>query len=408
MNLRTNLIAGLAVITWSTAAWTQAPCAIPFQSYLVDEDGSPSDTPIDVEITFYDGADPGAAPIDCRVFTSAAVNNGWLNLSIDACSLPEPGPSGCGVMTVTDILEAGAAEGSQVYMALRLGDDVDDAGPRTPLGAVPYAVHATNAETAVTATSAGTADVAAELEGFDPAAVDAVSLGGIASDNFATDADLSAHVANPNAHHNALSDGLDITPASVVVGDGFTSLTDGVLDLGADADDELSAAIVTTLTGGGSADALHSHAGAGGAECRIAAHLFSELFDPEASAGVSIVEFDLPAGGFSGQFTPTSITVMGSHDLNACRSGPASAHFSLELEYPDGAIATFPSFAVIDDEGYPASQERVFDFPAVAPPSAGLSTVRVGVLSDVCEGLGYLVEVTVFLQGIYCDDILDL
>lgn len=169
MNLRTTLIAGLAAAVLPAAAWAQAPCAIPFQSYLVDEDGTPSNSPIDIEVIFYDGADAGAAGIDCRVFNAVAVNNGWLNLSIDACSLPEPGPSGCGVMTVTEILEAGAAEGAQVYMALRLGDDLADAGPRTPLGAVPYAVYATSAQTAVTATSAAQADVAAELAGFTPA-----------------------------------------------------------------------------------------------------------------------------------------------------------------------------------------------------------------------------------------------
>ena len=46
---------------------------------------------------------------------------------------------------------------------------------------------------------------------------------------------------------------------------------DGV-DFGADADDALSAEMVSTLTGGGNADALHEHAagGAGGAGCMTA------------------------------------------------------------------------------------------------------------------------------------------
>ena len=188
MNLRTTLIVGLAAAVLPAAAWAQAPCAIPFQSYLVDEDGTPSNSPIDIEVIFYDGADAGAAGIDCRVFNAVAVNNGWLNLSIDACSLPEPGPSGCGVMTVTEILEAGAAEGAQVYMALRLGDDLADAGPRTPLGAVPYAVYATSAQTAVTATSAAQADVAAELAGFTPADYATVaSLSPVASSGLFSD-----------------------------------------------------------------------------------------------------------------------------------------------------------------------------------------------------------------------------
>ena len=72
-----------------------------------------------------------------------------------------------------------------------------------------------------------------------------------------TDAD---HGADPDAHHSSTSDGIDITPASVTIQGTSTSLTDGSIDLGSSADDALSASMVQTLTGGGSADALHTYA----------------------------------------------------------------------------------------------------------------------------------------------------
>ena len=145
MKLRCLLPFALAVTAIPVAGFSQAPCAIPFQSYLTDVDGTARDTPIDIQVTFYDGVSGGAAAIDCRVFSDVSVDEGWLNLTIDACNLPTPSPSGCGVMTVAEILDAGATLGAQVFMGLRLSDDVFDAGPRTPIGAVPYAVYATTA-----------------------------------------------------------------------------------------------------------------------------------------------------------------------------------------------------------------------------------------------------------------------
>ncbi|MEC8423720.1 MAG: hypothetical protein VX000_08075, partial [Myxococcota bacterium] len=80
------------------------------------------------------------------------------------------------------------------------------------------------------------------------------------------------HGADPDAHHSSTSDGIDITPASVTIQGTSTQLTDGSIDLGSSADDALSASMVQTLTGGGSADALHSHAAVsgGGGGCYVA------------------------------------------------------------------------------------------------------------------------------------------
>jgi hypothetical protein len=68
------------------------------------------------------------------------------------------------------------------------------------------------------------------------------------------------HAGTPDAHHSDTSDGLAITPASVTLQGTATALTPGELDLGSAVDDVLTGAMVTTLTGGGQADSLHSHA----------------------------------------------------------------------------------------------------------------------------------------------------
>jgi hypothetical protein len=77
----------------------------------------------------------------------------------------------------------------------------------------------------------------------------------------------SGHASDVNAHHSSTSDNLALTPASVQVRGTSTRLTDGQIDLGPGADDHFTANMVTTLTGGGDADALHQHAGAGGGVC---------------------------------------------------------------------------------------------------------------------------------------------
>ena len=74
---------------------------------------------------------------------------------------------------------------------------------------------------------------------------------------------FAAHSADPNAHHPADSAGLDIVPKSIAIAGGDTQINTGSIDLGPGASDELTASMVTTLTGGGEADALHTHAGLG-------------------------------------------------------------------------------------------------------------------------------------------------
>jgi hypothetical protein len=77
-----------------------------------------------------------------------------------------------------------------------------------------------------------------------------------------TEAQVDGYVANNNysTGSHTVVNGQPITPSSVGISGTSTSLAGGSLDLGPSTDDELTAAMVTTLTGGGTADALHSHA----------------------------------------------------------------------------------------------------------------------------------------------------
>ena len=78
------------------------------------------------------------------------------------------------------------------------------------------------------------------------------------------------HLAASDGHHSSTSDGLAITPSSVTIQGSSTSLTSGELDLGPNSDDSITASMLQTLTGGGDAEALHTHAGHGGGSCYTA------------------------------------------------------------------------------------------------------------------------------------------
>lgn len=145
--------------------------------------------------------------------------------------------------------------------------------PRTQVVSVAYALQANTALLAnglscngcigqdhLAATAVSAVDVA-----YDNA------FSGMASQNAQdaldeTAANVTGHSADPDAHHSAASDGLAITPSGIAIKGTSTALSDGLLDLGPEATDSLSAAQLQTLTGGveSNADALHAHAGSGG------------------------------------------------------------------------------------------------------------------------------------------------
>lgn len=221
----------LAAVLIPQAARAQSRCSLPISAHLTDGAGAPLDGTMDIELQFFADAAPEAPPTECRAFADVPVSNGWLRIDVDACG--EPAADDCGSLPIADVLRA--AEG--LWAAVLV--DGTELGPRIAVGAVPFAVEASNTAT---------------LQGFEPGAFEAAGR-------------LDAHAADPDAHHSATSDGIAITPASVALGE--TRIEPGSVDLGAGSDDVLTTAIVETLTGGGEADSLHTHAGhgAGGIAC---------------------------------------------------------------------------------------------------------------------------------------------
>ena len=217
----------------ASPANAQTLCSLPVSAYLSDADGAALDGALDIELRFFLDAGEGAPPAECRSFDAVPVDAGWLRVDVDACSVPEP--TDCGTMPISDILRGA----SGLWVAVVVDDT--ELGPRLPVGAVPYAVEASNSAT----------------------------LQGLGADAFEDAGSVEAHAGDPDAHHSSTSDGIAITPASVEVGD--TRVESGSVDLGPDATDELTAEIVETLTGGGEADALHGHAGmSAGGGCYVA------------------------------------------------------------------------------------------------------------------------------------------
>lgn len=219
-------LATLAVLA-ALPARAQPVCDLPVSAYLTAADDTPLDGSVDVELQFY--AEPGdaAPPAECRTFDGARVERGWLRLVVDACETPAP--SDCGAVPLTSLFAD--ADG------LWVGVEVDGVAiePRIAIGSVPFAMRAG----------------------------DAITLQGGGPDAFEPAGNLAAHADDPDAHHSSTSDGIAITPSSVRLGE--TLVEEGRVDFGAEVADELTSEIVATLTGGGDADALHSHGGSHGA-----------------------------------------------------------------------------------------------------------------------------------------------
>ena len=234
------ILASAAAPLLAAPALGQSLCELPVTTYLTDGDGVALDGSLDVELRFYVEPGEDTPPAECRSFSAVSVINGWMRVSVDVCSPPVAGD--CGAFALTDILR----DADGLWVGVEVGGE--ELGPRLPIGAVPFAVQAADANT---------------LQGAGP-------------DAFEASGAIADHAANPDAHHSSTSDGIHITPGSVTIGD--TAINDGEVDFGAAADDELTAEMVQTLTGGGDADALHMHPaghGGGGGGCYVAVGLAS-------------------------------------------------------------------------------------------------------------------------------------
>lgn len=216
----------------SVPAQSTPLCDLPVSAYLTGSDAAPLDGRLDVELRFYLGEDD-ALPVECRSFIDVNVENGWLRLTVDACA--DPDPADCGVLPIRGLIGDGP---DQLFVGIVITPDGTELEPRISVGAVPYALSAFDSDRL-----AGSGPEAFEASGTAAGLVD-------------------GHAANPDAHHPSDSTGIHIRPASATVGDVIMEETR--IDFGPDADDELNATIVQTLTGGGSADALHTHAAGSG------------------------------------------------------------------------------------------------------------------------------------------------
>ena len=216
----------------------QPACELPLSAYLTDATGAPLEGSLDLELRFYDEDSAVAVPVECRSLAGMLVEDGWLRMTIDACSVPEPGD--CGAVSLSELLGDGS---TGLWAGVVIEDE--ELAPRVPFGSVPLALRAARAG-------------------------DSSTLEGLGADDFEPAGAIEAHAAEPSAHHSETSDGLALTPSTVTIGD--TVVAEGTLDFGPGVDDELTTEIVRTLTGGGEADALHSHAssGDGGGGCMTA------------------------------------------------------------------------------------------------------------------------------------------
>lgn len=208
----------------------QSTCSIPIAAFLTDDVGAPLGGSVDAEFRFYTDDAPDAVASECRTFIGAPVVDGWLRATVDSCGAPPV--DSCGAVPINALLTGGSGD---LFVGIVI--DGTELEPRLAVGAVPFAVRAAGAD-------------------------DANTLDGLGPDAFEASGSIADHAADADAHHSSTSDGIEITPSAVAIG--TSRLDDGTLDLGPGVDDALTAEMIRTLTGGGEADTLHTHAGHGG------------------------------------------------------------------------------------------------------------------------------------------------
>lgn len=149
----------------------------------------------------------------------------------------------------------------------------------------------------------------------------------------------------------------DIQPRSVALAGTPTRLENGSLRLGAEANQVLTAASLATLTGGGNADALHTHAG------QVAS---------------------------SGRFV--GITNMAyTGDLG----GPIGADLKCRVDFPDSHFCTYCEFY------YSRPQALLAADAWIEPPPAVLADQSTGILGQ-CTPTAARAVSTMFMLGAFC------
>ena len=284
----------------------QTLCDLPVSAFLTDAAGAPLDGSIDLELRFYLAEDE-PLPLECRSFADTPVESGWLRATVDACATPEPGD--CGVNPIRTLLAGGA---DRVFVGIVVADGTELL-PRIAVGAVPYAIAAFDSQ---------------RLGGSGP---DEFEAAGIASGL------LDTHVAEPSAHHPSDSAGIHIRPTSADVGD--ITIDGARVDFGPEVDDELTGEIVQTLTGGGEADALHTHAsgsGDSGGGCYVAWGLTTCMEGWSAA-------YDGHSLALSSSYTREIAGLYCVEDTSVVESGGVSTWFRLLGPLSEGAEGDYQS-----------------------------------------------------------------
>ncbi len=211
--LALGVVAGRAL---ATGVPTQLP--LTWSGTVTDETGAPYTTAVNVSVAFYDS--PSSQLSKCTsAVTQAAANSGRF-----AVVLP---PECAQAVHDTQDLWTETTVGPNNLVL-----------PRAHVGAVPYALEADSATVAASAKNV-------------------TCTGCVTVDKMQIDKDLDLQ------NHNLTSTTGKVTAGTLSTGAAGANLTTGTLDLGPTVGDELTSAAVTTLTGGGNADALHTHAGLG-------------------------------------------------------------------------------------------------------------------------------------------------
>ncbi len=268
-------------LLWAPSAQADTPPFFPVQGVLTDADGAALDGSVSVRFALYDALDATAALWEetRTLDVTAGAFTTYLGESVDLAPgvFRDQGSLWLGVTVESDEEMERVELGSAAYAAvaqhaLEVPADVVRGDQSCGAGEVVSGLDAggtvvcvadadadtvySGADFALADQSCGPGDVVAGVD----AAGDVVCVAD--ADAQLTEAQVDGYVANNNysTGSHTVVNGQPITPSSVGISGTSTSLAGGSLDLGPAVDDELTAAMVTTLTGGGSADALHSHA----------------------------------------------------------------------------------------------------------------------------------------------------
>jgi len=344
---RSAAVAALAAVVLGAAAapaLAQTQWPLVYEGRIFDERGRPLEAPVTLTFRLYDAPD-GGTPVWSETLPDVVVAAGDFAVLL---GVVEPLPS--------DL----PAEAS-LYLGVEVDGDAEQR-PRTPIGAALRARFADLAERARRVTGGvvdatelrvggrlvvdgdgqwvggaaglqgpaglacwdldadGVADANEDLNGDGRlTAVDCRGGGAAGGDTLA---ELSCgvgdmvirtaggwacdpHAIDPDAHHSALSAGLDIVPNSVTL-PADTALTAGSLRLGPQNDQVLTAGALASLTGGPgmSADHLHSHAGQAGQGPRF--------------LGLTEQSYTGDLGGPFGANQKCNLDYPGSHMCNYC------------------------------------------------------------------------------------------